>query len=181
MHRPSPPLGRQDFESFVAQATPSLLKTAFLLTWHESDTQDLVQETLARISRRWTAISRMDHPQAYARRVLVNLVAGTARTRWRTSEELYPVDNEGLEALTDLDAPTDEFEARSDLLQVLGRLAKRQRAVLVLRYYEDMTDSEIAETLDWPLGTVKSTASRALERLQKIYKTSEALPKEQQT
>ena len=159
---------RADFERFVTDSTDALLRTAYLIAWDPVEAQDLVQECLLAVARRWPRVRGMDHPHAYARRVLVNLALDGARRRARRRQELAAG---GSEAIADL---ADESSARrlhavgvrAELVQALGILPPRQRAVLVLRYFEDLSEAQVAELLGCSVGTVKSTASRGLTRLQ---------------
>jgi RNA polymerase sigma-70 factor (sigma-E family) len=159
---------RADFDQFVAASGDALLRTAYLMVWDAAEAEDLVQECLLAVARRWPRIRRMDHPHAYARRVLVNLALDGAQRRTRHRQELV-----GDETAT-LSAAPDESSARrlnavgvrAELSQALGTLPPRQRAVLVLRYFEDLSEAQAAELLGCSVGTVKSTASRGLTRLQ---------------
>ena len=168
-HRPRPSQrARADFEQFVTASTDALLRTAYLVVWDPVEAEDLVQECLLAVARRWPRVRRMDHPHAYARRVLINLALDGAQRRTRRRQELV-----GDEAAT-LAAVPDESSARrlnavgvrAELIEALGMLPPRQRAVLVLRYFEDLSEAQVAELLGCSVGTVKSTASRGLTRLQ---------------
>ena len=107
----------------------------------------------------------MAQPRAYARRILVNLALDDARGRARRSGEL-----DGVSAATD--GPARDLlvglETRAELLDALARLTPRQRAVLVLRYFNDLTEAQTAEVLGCSPGTVKSNASRGLARLREV-------------
>jgi RNA polymerase sigma-70 factor (sigma-E family) len=129
--------------------------------WDEVEAEDLVQECLLKVARRWQRIRRMDHPRAYARRILVNLAVDGARGRARRRSELEPQAGPSLIAVDPLSA----LDTRAELLQALGELTARQRAVLVLRYFNDLTEAQVAEVLGCSPGTVKSSASRGLARL----------------
>ncbi|HEX3979397.1 MAG TPA: SigE family RNA polymerase sigma factor [Solirubrobacteraceae bacterium] len=168
-NRPRPSQrARADFEQFVTASSDALLRTAYLVAWDPVEAEDLVQECLLAVARRWPRVRRMDHPHAYARRVLINLALDGARRRTRHRQELV-----GDDAAT-LAAAPDESSARrlhavgvrAELIEALGTLPPRQRAVLVLRYFEDLSEAQVAELLGCSVGTVKSTASRALARLQ---------------
>jgi RNA polymerase sigma-70 factor (sigma-E family) len=165
VHRLRSGSARREFERFVADATDRLYRTAYLMTWDASESEDLVQETFLKVARRWPRVRLMTHPYAFARRILVNLVFDSASRRSRHRLELA-----GHE---DLDLPVDD-SARAALEQVddaqlleraLAALTRRQRMVLVLRYWEDLTEAEVASSLGCSVGTVKSTASRAAARL----------------
>jgi RNA polymerase sigma factor (sigma-70 family) len=109
----------------------------------------------------------MDQPVAYARRILVNLALDDAKRRARRRSELDAADGARLDAYADEASACvlGAVDARAELLGALGGLAPRQRAVLVLRYFEDLSEAQVAEILGCSLGTVKSTASRGLARL----------------
>jgi RNA polymerase sigma-70 factor (sigma-E family) len=146
-----------DFDSFVAARSPSLLRTAYLLTRDHGLAEDLVQTALA---KSWFAWSRIEgNPEPYVRRVLVNTYASWWRRRWngeRATAELPEA--------TDAD-PTGTSDATHDLWQAMGRLPRRQRAVVVLRYFDDRSVAETAAALGISAGTVKSQLSKALAKL----------------
>jgi RNA polymerase sigma-70 factor (sigma-E family) len=150
-----------DFDQFVTAHVDDLLRTAYLIVWDEGEAEDLVQECLLKVARRWPRIRRMEQPRAYARRILVNLALDGARRRARRRRELEPAASAYLSAADPLPA----LEGRDELLQALGQLHERQRAVLVLRYFNDLTEAQVAKVLGCSPGTVKSSASRGLARL----------------
>ena len=148
---------RADFAEFVTARSPRLLRTAYLLTRDWALAEDLLQTALAKA---WFAWGRLeDDPEPYVRKVLVNTYATWWRRRWRGET---PTDD--LPDLAHHD-PTAGLDERDELWQAVGRLPRRQRAVLVLRYFEDMSEAQIADTLGVSTGTVKSQASKALARL----------------
>jgi RNA polymerase sigma-70 factor (sigma-E family) len=154
---------RSEFERFAAIHADGLLRSAYLMSGDRGEAEDLVQECLLRLARRWPRVRSLEHPGAYARRVLFNLALDGGRKRTRRRRELQAVESPqdgGGESPTVVAS-----EARTDLLQALGGLPPRQRAVLVLRYFADLSETEVATILDCPLGTVKSSTSRGLERL----------------
>ena len=146
------------FAEFVAARSRSLLRTAYLLTGDHQRAEDLVQSTLTKVYLRWERVSQMDQPAAYARRILVN--QASSRRWWRASREL---------TLTVPDLPTDGYDDRVATSRTVWNavlaLPPRQRAVIVLRYYEDLSELDIAEILGMAPGTVKSTAHAANRRL----------------
>ncbi|WP_245601958.1 SigE family RNA polymerase sigma factor [Hamadaea tsunoensis] len=145
------------FEDFVATRSPRLLRTAFLLTHDWALAEDLLQTALVRA---WGAWKRIDaDPEPYVRAILVNTYATWWRRRWRNER---PTETLPEAAVADRTAQVD---TRDQVWQALGRLPRRQRAVLVLRYFEELSEAEIAETLGVSLGTVKSQAARALAKL----------------
>lgn len=147
---------RVPFAAYVAARTPALMRVAYLLTGDWQRAEDLLQTALMGCYGRW---SRIDDPDAYVRRTLVVTYAGWRRRRW-TGER--PGDLPERAAAGDAMRGADE---RADLLRLLGGLPPRQRAVVVLRYYEDLPDAEIAGLLGISVGTVKSQANRALAKL----------------
>ena len=163
---------RVEFEQFVADSTDSLLRTAYLVVGDLAESEDLVQECFVIVAKRWPRVRSMEHPRAYARRVLLNLALDGSARRSRRRLELEQADT--------IDERFDErssgeltaVDTRSALVAALARLPPRQRAVLVLRYFEDLSESETAAALQCSVGTVKSTASRALARLQSTLTTT---------
>jgi RNA polymerase sigma-70 factor (sigma-E family) len=154
-----------DFDEFVAGSLEQLLKTAYLITWDAGEAEDLVQECLFKVGRRWPRVREMAHPRGYARQVLVNLALDAGRGRARRREEL---DGEQLVPDTPVPDLLAGLETRAELLDALERLTTRQRAVLVLRYFNDLTEAQTAEVLGCSPGTVKSNASRGLARLREV-------------
>jgi RNA polymerase sigma-70 factor (sigma-E family) len=163
---------RADFERFAAAQADTLLRTAYLIAGDRSEAEDLVQECLLRLARRWPKVRSMDHPGAYARRVLVNLALDGRLKRSRRYVELQGSD--GQASPLGPDRTIVRLEAHADLLAALADLPVQQRAVLVLRYYLDLPENEIAAVLDCPPGTVKSSASRGLQRLRATLEGSSA-------
>lgn len=152
---------REDFEAFVRARWVPLLRTATLLTGDTHAAEDLVQETLARAAQRWSVVSAAGSPEAYVRRILYT--RSVDAWRWRRHQP-DPVE------VTDRLAswPPDALagaDSRLTLAEALSRLTPRQRAVLVLRFYEDRTEREAAEVLGCSVNTVKSQTRHALERL----------------
>jgi RNA polymerase sigma-70 factor (sigma-E family) len=146
------------FSAFVAARSRHLLQAAFLLTGDRHRAEDLLQTALTRCYLRWPSIEGAD-PEGYVRRALVNAhIDWWRRKPWR--EE--PTDLLPETALPD---ETDDVAVRDALLSALATLNRRQRAVVVLRYYEDLSEAEIAAVLGCSTGTVKSAASRAMVRL----------------
>ena len=161
---------REDFEQFVAGSADELLRTAYLVVWDLTSAEDLVQECLFRIARRWPRVRSMQHPTAYAKRVLVNLALDSAKRRHRHRSEMDPRDRLPMEDRGDEAAARalEMVDTASELVGALGALAPRQRAVLVLRYVEDLSEARVAEILGCSVGTVKSATSRSLERLREV-------------
>jgi RNA polymerase sigma-70 factor (sigma-E family) len=146
------------FEEFVVAALPGLLRFGVVLTGDRHRADDLVQTALVKTMRRWRAIEH-DHPVAYVRRVMINAqLSGWRRTRRETA---LP---DGFDIATRIDE-TASYDDQDQLARALAVLPPKQRAVIVLRYYAGFSEAEIAETLGCATGTVKSQASKALQRL----------------
>jgi RNA polymerase sigma-70 factor (sigma-E family) len=157
-----------DFDRFVTANTDGLLRTAYLITWDLHTAEDLVQEALIKVAKRWPKIKRMDHPVAYARRILVNdALDGRARHQRRRSELTTSPQPDQNGHVADASALIDTHD---ELIAALATLPPRQRAVLVLRYFLDLPEAEVAAALQCSLGTVKSTASRGLARLEQTMR-----------
>jgi RNA polymerase sigma-70 factor (sigma-E family) len=155
-----------DFDSFVTEHAGSLLQTAYLIVWDEREAEDLVQECLLKVARRWPRVRRMELPLAYSRRILINLATDSSRRRMRRRLELDP--GAQLAAAEPSIDPLGAHGERAELLDALAQLPARQRAVLVLRYFNDLSERQTAETLGVSVGTVKTSASRGLTRLREV-------------
>jgi RNA polymerase sigma-70 factor (sigma-E family) len=178
MQPPSRAKTRVEFERFVDGCAGGLLRTGYLIVWDLAEAEDLVQETLLRVARRWPRVRKMDQPAAYARRILVNLAIDDAKRRSRRRRELEAAYGARLEADVEQASALAfvALGARAELLGALALLPPRQRAVLVLRYFEDLSEAQTAQTLGCSLGTVKSTASRGLARLREALELGDASP-----
>ncbi|HXW35925.1 MAG TPA: SigE family RNA polymerase sigma factor [Acidimicrobiales bacterium] len=162
---------RAAFEQFVTESTGGLLRTAYLVTGDAGHTEDLVQETLIKVARRWSRVDRMENPEAYARKILVNLAVDGSNRRSRHRGELAAQQRPDGLAQCDPHASWGVpalVEERMELVRALAELPPRQRAVLVLRFFHDLSESEVASTLGCSIGTVKSTTSRALARMRSL-------------
>lgn len=148
------------FERYVAARGAALVRFAILLTGDDHRAEDLVQEVLARAYLRWSVIGRTDVPDLYLRRMLVN--ASRSWWRRRSNRELPVEQPADVPATGDLGVESAERDA---MWRLVARLPHRQRAVLVLRYYAGMSDTEIAAVLGCSAGTVRGYASRALAAL----------------
>jgi RNA polymerase sigma-70 factor (sigma-E family) len=151
-----------DFEAWVAARAHVLARSAYLLTADVHLAQDLVQETLARVAQHWAQVSRAGSPDAYARRVMHNLAIDHWRRRRVRPREVAD------QARPELAAPGDDADTvtrRLVLRDALTKLTPKQRAVLSLRFYEDLTERQAAEVLGCSVNTVKSQTRHALERL----------------
>jgi RNA polymerase sigma-70 factor (sigma-E family) len=145
------------FRAFVQTNGATLQHAARLLTGDHHRAEDLVQTALTRLYQKW---DRVDAPLPYARKALVTAHIDSSRRRWwgeRPTELLPEHAMEGDD--------TEASDSRDELRRLLAELAPRERAVIVLRYYCDLSEQDAAATLGIPVGTVKSTCSRALARL----------------
>ena len=155
----------REFDRFATEVSDPLLRTGHLMTGDAKDAEDLVQETLLRVARRWRRIRSMDHPAGYARRVLVNLVLHDAGRRSRQQAELRLPDDAAEAADESAARALREVDDLAEFRWALTHLPARQRAVLVLRYWADLPVAEVADILGCSEATVTSTASRAASRL----------------
>jgi RNA polymerase sigma-70 factor (sigma-E family) len=154
-----PSRDRRAFDEFVATSADRLVRTAYLLCGDRGHAEDLVQTALLRTARRWRTARRQ--PEAYARRVVVNL----SKDRWRDlARRPAEAPMDGAEAVGTPGA-IDGLLERDELLRAAGDLPPGQRAVLVLRYFDDLSVEETAAALGCSTGTVKSQTSRALAHL----------------
>ncbi len=149
-----------EFADFVAEATPALARTAWLLCGDEHRAEELVQQALVRTYLAW-GTAREREPLAYARRVLANLRIDTWRKHRR--EVLTGAPPEAAR-----DCESDRHAERDRLVRALATLSARQRRVVVLRHLVGMSEREVAADLGVSLGTVKSTASRGLAQLRRV-------------
>jgi RNA polymerase sigma-70 factor (sigma-E family) len=149
------------FEEFAATAMPGVLRFAAVLAGDRATAEDLAQEVLIRAYSRWDRIGGLDRPEFYVRKMILNEYLS-----WRRrSARQITAGGADLEPASVAPDHAAEYTERDALLAEVGKLPRRQRAVLVLRYYEDRGDSEIAELLGCSAGTVRSHASRALAAL----------------
>lgn len=156
-----------EFESYVRARSAALARTAYLLTGDVQHAEDLLQETLARVADRWPALVRKGDPDRFVRKVMYHRAVDAWRRR-RARPELAADD---VGARPELHAAGDDAEAvvrRLVLRDALARLTARQRAVLVLRFYEDHTEAQTAEILGCSVNTVKSQTRHALGRLRDL-------------
>lgn len=147
---------RDAFDAFVRARLPALLRFAYALTGDPHTAADLVQDALERTGVRWHKIERQGDPEGYVRRAILN----GRISRWRKQRRETLVDCVP-ERMTSYEVPGRDEQ----LWQLLATLPPKQRAVLVLRYYEDMSEVQIAATLGCSPGTVKSQSSKAIAKL----------------
>ncbi|MEU6671532.1 SigE family RNA polymerase sigma factor [Streptomyces sp. NPDC046727] len=157
----------EEFQSFVVGRWPRLMRTAFLLTGEQHAAEDLVQSTLEQVYVAWRRVGTADDPEAYVRRVMINAHARKHRRRLR--EFLAPKDDSGLvREVPDTGDRIAQADDRSALLKALAQLPARQREAVVLRYWEDLTETQAAEAMGCSVGTVKSNAAKGLAKLRAI-------------
>lgn len=165
--RPDP--AAAEFQQWAAAARPRLRRTAYLLCgdWHLAE--DVTQETLVRVFSVWGRVSATGAPDAYARRTLVNAFHASARRPWRREHLVDALPDTADGAAADATGGRDERDA---LLTALAGLGRSQRAIVVLRYWEDLSVTEVANALDLSTGAVKSQASRGLAHLRRALTPS---------
>ena len=152
----------EDFEQWAHARSAALARSAYLLTGDVHLAEDLLQETLTRVAQHWRRVRRQGAPDAYARRVMHHLAIDSWRRRRSRPAEVLGADTP---EVSHVDADADR---RVVLRDALARLTPRQRAVLSLRFYEDLTEAETAAVLGCSVSTVKSTAREALARLRAV-------------
>ncbi|MEU0281952.1 SigE family RNA polymerase sigma factor [Streptomyces sp. NPDC088147] len=155
------------FEEYVRTRQEALLRSARRLVPDPVDAQDLLQTALARTFGRWDGIADKSLADAYLRRVMIN-----TRTEWWRARKLEEVPTEQLPDAS-IDDGTDQRADRALLMDILGVLAPKQRSVVVLRHWEQMSTEETAAALGMSAGTVKSTLHRALARLRQELESRE--------
>jgi RNA polymerase sigma-70 factor (sigma-E family) len=151
-----PVTSAESFDAFVLARSRGLLRTAYLLTQDVALAEDLVQTALAKAWFAWARIEGGD-PEPYVRRILVNTYSSWWRRRWNGEQPRAD--------LPEAPAGAEAGEERTDVWRALQRLPRRQRAVVVLRYYEDLTEVETARVLGCSTGTVNSQTSKAFAKL----------------
>jgi RNA polymerase sigma-70 factor (sigma-E family) len=156
----------EQFATFVRAHTAALIKTAYLLTRDADEAEELVQDTLVWLYPRWQQVAEAQHQLAYVRKSVVNrFLAG--RRRMSATEVRY---DPTLERFTDQRDRRDaaaEVDERLAIWDELGQLSERQRAAIVLRFFHDLPDDEVAQVLDCRVGTVRSLISRSLSALRR--------------
>lgn len=146
-----------DFGAFVAARATSLLRVAYLACGDATEAEDLLQTALERTYRSWDRV-RHDSPEPYVRRVIINTAISRARRRAILS--IIP-----MHSPPERSARATDVDLRHVLMEALRALPPRQRAVIVLRYWEDLSETQTAEVLGCSVGTVKSQASKAMAKL----------------
>lgn len=162
-------MSEQEFEEFARARTPQLYRSAWLLCGDTQQAEDLVQETLVKVYVRWCrtfGARRIDNPAAYAQTTLVRTFLSARRRRSSTER---PAAEPPDRAVPD---PTGLSDVRLELVAALAGLAPADRAVLVLRYLDDLSVDEVARQLGTSSGAVRTRSLRALARLRPLLDTS---------
>jgi RNA polymerase sigma-70 factor (sigma-E family) len=159
----------EDFAEFVAARWASLYRLAYLLAGSSAGAEDLLQTTLEKAYMSWSRVARMDFPEAYVRRILANTAASGRRRAWRGERptEVLPEGPEGSGVSVE-----EPLLDRRLFWPLVCALPARQRAVIVLRYYEDLSEAQIADVLGCAPGTVKSQSSAAIGALRRALAAS---------
>ncbi|ARQ69870.1 SigE family RNA polymerase sigma factor [Streptomyces marincola] len=161
-----------DFRSFMTSRWTRLLRTAYLLAGNHHDAEDLAQTALTKAYCGWERVRRADDPDAYVWRIMINVhrdrLRGIKLREWLTSWLPERAAADGSERVV----------VRGALMQALGRLSPKQRAVVVLRYLEDRSETEVAALLGMGVGTVRTHSARGLRRLREDSALSENIARE---
>lgn len=165
------PADIEGYREYVAERLDPLRRTAYLLgdDWHTAD--DLVSTALVKLLRHWRRVSTMDSPDAYVRRMLLRTWLDERRRPWRREAAWAEIPDRAVRATTDGTAD------RLTILALLAELPPRRRAVLVLRYFCDLSVEETAHELGCSVGTVKSQTARAIEALRGRLVTAQINPR----
>ena len=155
----------ESFEQYVAARMHALTRTAYLLTGNHHDAEDLVQRSLVKAVAKWSRIH--DHPEPYVRRIMYH----ENISRWRRRQPGEHL----VDGVPERSGVEDDAATRLTLQQALARLTPKQRTVLVLRFYEDLTEVQTAAAMGVGLGTVKSQTRHALMRLRQLAPELEEL------
>ena len=154
------------FRAFVEGSWHRLLRTAYLLTGDHGAAEDLLQTALMRTYRHWGRIDRHDAPEVYVRRAMVNINI----SMWRRRKAVVHVMAEPPEPAGSADDHQNSYAIRDELWRAVLAMSPRMRTVFVLRYFEDMTEGEVASVMGCAVGTVKSQIARGLARLRNELK-----------
>lgn len=156
-----------EIEAYVEGAMPRLVGLAYAMTGSKPDAEDLVQDTLATVITKWARVSGAENVDAYVRRTMVNTLISKKRRKWTTevvshdavtADRVQPTGAGVAQQVTDRDA----------VLGLLRQLPDRQRAVMALRFYEDLPDAQIAQALDCSEQAVRSAAHNAMKTLRRL-------------
>jgi RNA polymerase sigma-70 factor (sigma-E family) len=162
-----------EFEEYMAARQPSLLRTAYLLTGDRHTAEDLVQTSLAKLYLAWDKVQKRELVDGYVRRIMVNEHNSLWRRAWKRRE----VPTDSMPDTVGVADRTDDGTSAA-LWEFVQTLPRKQRAVVVLRFYEDLSEAEVADVLGISVGTVKSQSSRALAALRERVHTQSMLARE---
>jgi len=157
------------FEEFVLARQATMFRVAFLLTGERGQAEDLLQNALERTYQHWHRVRTAGSPDAYVRRIMVNL----ANDRWRSKRHVIEQCLDTTIVIPDHTSQADLTESRDLIMRSLRALPPRMRTVLVLRYFEELSEAETAAALDCSVGAVKSQTSRGLAKLRAIMTASD--------
>jgi len=155
-----------DFDQFFRATWGRLYRTAYAVAGDAASAEDALQAAYAKAYASWRRVSATDHPEAYVRRIVVNEIIGTRRRGWWQRERPYAAPKDRGTTVASDSLETDIVD-RDAVWSAVQELPVRQRAVIVLRYYEDLSEEQIAQVLGCSRGTVKSQASAALTNLRR--------------
>ena len=161
-----------EIEAYVEAAMPRLVGLAYAMTGSRADAEDLVQDTLATVITKWSRVSQAQHVDAYVRRTMVNTLISKKRRRSASevvSHDVVTADWSQPESAGVARRVTD----RDTVLGLLRQLPDRQRAVMALRYYEDLPDAQIAQVLECSEQAVRSAAHNAMKSLRRLVPARE--------
>ena len=154
----------RDFTAFFDATWPRLYRTMLAIAGDPGTAEDALQSAFAKAYAVWSRVAAADRPEAYVRRMAVNELLSWRRTGWWRRERAHPE----VEPFGAVPSPEHGVVTRQSLWDAVQALPLRQRAVVVLRYYEDLSEAQIAEVLGCSRGTVKSQASDALANLRRV-------------
>jgi RNA polymerase sigma-70 factor (sigma-E family) len=154
----------QEFRAYVTARQGALYRASLLLTGHREDAEDLLQLALTKLAARWVRVHRTGSPDRYVRKILYHQHVSRWRIRRRRAETIAA---DPPEVAAPHDQATDSV-MRLAVAQALRQLTPKQRAVLVLRYFEDLPEAEVAALLGCTVGTVRSQTHRSLARLRAL-------------
>jgi RNA polymerase sigma-70 factor (sigma-E family) len=157
----------EEFDAFMTASWTSLYRTAVLMTGDAHLAEDLLQNTMGKVYKAWSRVSRVEHPRSYARTILANEVSSWWRKRSSSEVPMASRPDD-----TSTPGHDDRIVEAAMVWQALQRLTARQRAVMVLRYYEDLNGAEIAAALGISEGAVKAHAHSALRSLESTLTAS---------
>ena len=161
---------REGFDAFVTTSADRLTRAAYLVVGDLAEAEDLAQEALVRAAARWPRVRRMANPYGYTRKVLFHLALEEVSRRHRHADRsVLLIDPRQ-------DDPVEDLAASYDLSEAMTKLPRGQRATLVLRYWEQLSEAETAEALGCSVGTVKSQTSKAIVRLRGLLADPARVP-----